>query len=509
MAKLHHQLLVQSLKRVKKFTQHGVVRAKDISTLDRKRLEGDGWLTRIIRGWYLLSQPTAVQGDSTPWYGSYWNFVSVYLKSRFGNNYCLSANASIDLHLGSTTIPKQLIIMTRKGGSSVVHLPFGVSIFLYQETISFPVAVEQLNGIQAMPLAMALHRIAPKFFQQRPSDAEIALKLVDITALSRELLQGSNIAAANRIIGAYQFLDQLPHARRLQTDLSAGGYQLAPVNPFIIKQPFLDEARIRSPYAARITMLWKQMREIVLEIFPNEPGLPGTSKKYFAQLEKIYVNDAYNSLSIEGYEVSEKLISQIVSGKWSPDNLADDQQQVNAMAAKGYWEAFNAVKRSIDRIFKQKNAGKIIQQDMHSWYSALFSPSVRAGILKPEHLAGYRTQQVYIRGSLHTPLPRDALMDAMEAFFTCLIQEPCAAVRAVLGHFIFVFIHPYMDGNGRIGRFVMNSLFASGGFPWTIITVAHRTNYLKALEKASVEHDIRPFAKFILSEMQLLDKPGN
>ena len=37
------------------------------------------------------------------------------------------------------------------------------------------------------------------------------------------------------------------------------------------------------------------------------------------------------------------------------------------------------------------------------------------------------------------------------------------AVRAVLGHFFFVYIHPYMDGNGRMGRFVLNAMLASGG----------------------------------------------
>jgi len=37
----------------------------------------------------------------------------------------------------------------------------------------------------------------------------------------------------------------------------------------------------------------------------------------------------------------------------------------------------------------------------------------------------------------------------------------------VLGHFIFVYIHPYMDGNGRVGRFLMNAMMASGGYLWT------------------------------------------
>jgi Fic family protein len=157
---------------------------------------------------------------------------------------------------------------------------------------------------------------------------------------------------------------------------------------------------------------------------------------------------------------------------------------------------------------QRENPGKIIQEDLHNWYSALFSPLVQAGVLAPEQLAGYRTHPVYIRGSMHTPLPQHALMDAMEAFFDCLTNESNAAVRGVLGHFIFVFIHPYMDGNGRITRFLMNTLFASGGFPWTVVTVKRRSEYFQALEKASVEQNIAPFAKFILSEMQQSQKWG-
>jgi Fic family protein len=85
----------------------------------------------------------------------------------------------------------------------------------------------------------------------------------------------------------------------------------------------------------------------------------------------------------------------------------------------------------------------------------------------------------------------------MPAFFDLLRDEEDPAVRVVLGHFIFVYIHPYMDGNGRIGRFLMNAMLASGGYPWTVVPVEGRTDYLQALEKASVDQDIVPFADFL------------
>lgn len=62
---------------------------------------------------------------------------------------------------------------------------------------------------------------------------------------------------------------------------------------------------------------------------------------------------------------------------------------------------------------------------------------------------------------------------------------------------MFVYIHPYMDGNGRMGRFLMNLMLASGGYPWTVIPVEDRTAYMEALEKASAGEDIAPFADFL------------
>ena len=52
-------------------------------------------------------------------------------------------------------------------------------------------------------------------------------------------------------------------------------------------------------------------------------------------------------------------------------------------------------------------------------YGALFSASVRAGLLDSHRLAGYRNGPVYIRGSRHVPPPASAVNDAMEALFDC------------------------------------------------------------------------------------------
>ena len=100
---------------------------------------------------------------------------------------------------------------------------------------------------------------------------------------------------------------------------------------------------------------------------------------------------------------------------------------------------------------------------------------------------------------MHTPPSREAVRDMMPALFDLLIAEENPAVRVILGHFIFVYIHPYFDGNGRMGRFIMNLMMASGGFSWTVVPVERREEYMQALEAASVEEDIVPFTRFIAS----------
>ena len=72
----------------------------------------------------------------------------------------------------------------------------------------------------------------------------------------------------------------------------------------------------------------------------------------------------------------------------------------------------------------------------------------------------------------------------------------------VLGHFVFVYIHPYSDGNGRIARFIMNLMLASGGYPWTVVPVERRAEYMQVLETASVKQDIVPFTQFLASLLE-------
>jgi Fic family protein len=96
----------------------------------------------------------------------------------------------------------------------------------------------------------------------------------------------------------------------------------------------------------------------------------------------------------------------------------------------------------------------------------------------------------------------ESVRDAMPALFDPLEHEPEASVRAVLGHWMFGYIHPYPDGNGRMARFLMNVMLASCGYPWTVIRVEYRNAYLAALDSASTDMNIVPFAEFIAESVE-------
>jgi Fic family protein len=252
----------------------------------------------------------------------------------------------------------------------------------------------------------------------------------------------------------------------------------------------------------RIQALWEGFRSDVMASFQNAPTRKISADEYLGEMDRNFAYDAYNSLSIEGYRVTPELIERVKTNAWNPDVSETDKQERNALAARGYYLAYQEVKGSIQRILTGEVCADVISDDLQSWYRQLFSPAVLAGILRPLQLAGYRNNPVYIRGARHVPPPAEAVVDCMELLLELIKAEPEPAVRAVLGHYIFVYIHPYTDGNGRIARFLMNVAFASGGYPWTVVRLSERERYLSALASASDIQDIRPFAQFIADEIR-------
>lgn len=493
--------LAESLEKLKELQDKGIVgiKADDLSRVHRERLVANGFLREVIRGWYTVAPHDEQQGDSTSWFTSFWGFCSRYLEDRYGKDYCISAEQSLLIHAGNTSVPHQLIIRSTKGNNMPVELLFKTSLFVMKSTLPNKVEIEIKEGVRMVNLPSAIIHSQLSLFRTNSTDIRTALLLIrDASELLGMLLDGGHSTIAGRLVGAYRNLGQDKIANEILKTMKSAGYDVRETDPFEEETPITLGAREKSPYVNRIRLLWNEMRQEVITAFPKPPGLPKDIESYITKMEEIYTTDAYHSLSIEKYRVTPELIERVRSGTWDANKNEADRQQKDAMAARGYWQAFNAVKDSILKILKGENAGAIADQEHGDWYRELFAPSVNVGILKPSDLAGYRTHQVYIGKSKHTPINKEAVRDAMPVLFELLQTEEHAGVRAVLGHFIFVFIHPYMDGNGRMGRFLMNVMLASGGYPWTVIPVEERDRYMEALEAASVDQDIKPFAEFVV-----------
>jgi len=492
--------LAAALEVLHKLQENGTIaiKSQEIPTRQiRETLIRNGFITEVSRGWYIPMMPDQRPGDTTPWYMSYWEYCAGYLQEKYGNQWCISADQSVLRHSGNWTVPSQLIVKSPEAKNSLLSLPHNTSLFNLKGELPPSTLLTEERGIRMYNLAASLVSCSPGLFKHNAIDVRTALLMIrDASEILAITLENGHSSIAGRLAGAFRNVGRERIADDILKAMKTAQYDVREIDPFEDKLD-VDFPRERSPYVVRLRMMWENMRPIVVSLFPAMPGISADHQTYLSKVEEIYVTDAYHSLSIERYRVTPELIQRVRSGQWDKKGNEEDKRHRDAMAARGYWLAFQSVKQSIETILKGGNSGVTADRDHSTWYQQLFAPSVEAELIKAQDLAGYRNHQVYIGGSKHVPLNVDAMRDAMPVLFELLEQEEEASVRAVLGHFIFVFIHPYMDGNGRIGRFLMNVMLASGGYPWTVIPVESREEYMKALELASAEQDITMFAKFL------------
>jgi len=500
-----NEKLAESLDELKALQAGGrhAFRSDELSRVHRERLMENGFLQEVMKGWVISSSPSARAGDSTPWYAPFWEFCARYCGERFGDQWHLSAEQSLWLHSEKTVIPDQVVINSPKGTNNKIKLLFGTS--LYDLKVAEMPAAGNLvirDGLRLFSPAAALVGVGETFFARNPVESQVVLaSLADSSDLLRLVLDGGNSTKAGYLAGALRRIGRAELADEIVRAMKRAGYNVRESDPFEAGQTFGPRAGA-APIVTRLEMTWQATRDTVIKNFPKAPGQPKDSGEYLRSVDEIYKSDAYHSLSIEGYSVSPELIEKVRQGGWDPDRDEKDRSNRDGLAARGYWQAFQVVKESVSKVLAGENPGARARAAHKEWYGELFQPCVTAGLLRVGDLAGYRNNAVYLRTSRYAPPRWEAVRDAMPAFFDLLEKESEPSVRAVLGHWLFGYIHPYPDGNGRMARFLMNVMLASGGYPWTVIRVRDRKAYLAALDRASIDMDINPFTTLIAQRVR-------
>ena len=496
-----NELLATSLNELRGITETGtrsVIRSDALSRVHRERLTKTGFVEEIMRGWLAVnSRPSDRRRVDAAWSTVYWEFIREYLSDRFGQDWCLSAESSVALWAENWSIAKQIIVRSPAANNQLVELPGNTSLYLLR-VAAVGDAVEH-GGQRVMTKEAAVINSAKVSWTTAPTDLIAVIGSVRGSAdLLRILLPNGMSTVAGRIAGALRHLGRGRDADEVLSSMAAAGYNVLEENPLDDRaHALLDTRKAAAPAATRIRNMWARMAPDAVAAIDVEATLINDIDGYMDEIEERYVADALNSLSIEGYQVSEELIERVRSGSWNPEEHAGDADARNAMAAKGYRLAFEEVKADIQKILEGAPSGELLSDRHQDWFRAMFQPSVQAGIIAAHRLAGYRDHNVYLRGSSHVPLPPHAIMDAMEALFECIGDEPDPRVKAVVAPFLFTYIHPFPDGNGRCGRFLMNTLLAEAGLPWTVVPLDQRDRYMAALEEASQHENIRPLATFI------------
>jgi Fic family protein len=122
--------------------------------------------------------------------------------------------------------------------------------------------------------------------------------------------------------------------------------------------------------------------------------------------------------------------------------------------------------------------------------------------IEPASAGRFRSERVLIRGTRFVP-PASRNFDVL---LPALLQrttrsELHVAMRAAELHYNLVAVHPFIDGNGRTARLMMNHLLLASGYPFAIIEVQTRAKYLEALEAANGGRCL-PFAAFVIGSIQ-------
>ena len=197
-----NEKLAESLTILRDLQKDGrrVFQSDELSRTHRERLVKNGFLQEVMKGWLMSSGPGTRDGESTPWYSSFWEFCARYCNERFGRDWYLSPEQSVLLHAENTVIPSQVIVCSPHATNHAISLPFKTSLYnLRQPEMPEAADLSERDGLRLFSPAAALSKMSEGFFVRNPIETQVVLAgIVDASDILRILLNGGHSAFAGR-----------------------------------------------------------------------------------------------------------------------------------------------------------------------------------------------------------------------------------------------------------------------------------------------------------------------
>ena len=206
--------------------------------------------------------------------------------------------------------------------------------------------------------------------------------------------------------------------------------------------------------------------------------------------EEFTVEYTYNSNAIEGNTLTLRETDLVLRG------LTIDQKPLkDHMEAVGHKEAFDFVSELVKE--KCEINERVIKQ-IH--YLVLADKKDDRGV--------YRRLPVRIMGAAHEPVQPYLIVPKMEELLrNYLASEEHIVTKLARFHIEFEGIHPFIDGNGRTGRLLVNLELMKAGYPPIYIKFTDRIAYYNAFDEYYVKHNLKAmeslFAKYINERLDI------
>lgn len=200
-------------------------------------------------------------------------------------------------------------------------------------------------------------------------------------------------------------------------------------------------------------------------------------------MEETYYHHIYHTVAIEGSTLTLSEIRHIIETRYAVPgkSLQEQNEAIGVDAAMKY---INTTLLS--------RTGAITVSDILEIHRRVL------GYVDPVEGGRLRTNQVFV-GHHIPPHPQD-LEKHMQELVQWLNSEEALQLHpveyAALAHYKLVYVHPFVDGNGRTSRLLMNLVLMQARYPPITIRKEQRAEYYAALDTAN-EGDVRPFIRFI------------